>query len=214
MNALIIASCVFVVTGLLGILWIIRKNPNPIPRGPFQWMASLMCVLLIALSGLMIGLLTLPQESDYLSTDFSQIEPFEFQLVSSKESRNITDFQGQVILLNFWATWCAPCITELPELDELQIAYGDEGLVVVTVSDESLDEILLYQDLLPQETVSGFVERENLPELIQTELATGRPITFVIDGEGMIRERVRGAGDFGFFESLVTPWLASLDIET
>ena len=163
MNALIIASCVFVVTGLLGILWIIRKNPNPIPRGPFQWMASLMCVLLIALSGLMIGLLTLPQESDYLSTDFSQIEPFEFQLVSSKESRNITDFQGQVILLNFWATWCAPCITELPELDELQIAYGDEGLVVVTVSDESLDEILLYQDLLPQETVSGFVERENLP---------------------------------------------------
>jgi len=210
----IIFSCLFIVTGLGVILLILRKNASLIPNGPLQWMTVIMCLFLIALSGLTIILSHSHQEHDHSLTDFSEIQPFEFQLVLTNESRNINDFKGQVILLNFWATWCAPCITELPELDELQLAYDDVGLAVVTISDESIDEILLFQDLLPQQSVSGYIDREDLPESFRSELANGRPVTYVIDGQGMIRERIRGAGNFEYFESLVTPWLAQLDLET
>ncbi len=211
---ILIVSCVFIATGLGGILFIARKNASIVPKGGLQWVSAVMCVALITLSTLIIVLSLSHQQHDHHLTEFSQIQSFEFQLVSTQEPRDISDYRGQVVLLNFWATWCAPCITELPELDELQSAYSDVGLVVVTVSDESLDEILLYQDLLPEETVSGFVDRSDLPESFLMELANGRPVTYVIDGEGIIRERIRGAGNFEYFESLVTPWLAQLELET
>ena len=43
-------------------------------------------------------------------------------------------FKGQVVLLNFWATWCPPCIHELPALDALQAKYAERGLIVVPVA--------------------------------------------------------------------------------
>jgi len=209
MTALIV-SCLFIATGVAGIFFMLRKNARPTPQGVLQWVGSIMSVMLIGLSSLIIALIVLYEEPSEPEVDFSQVPAFEFQLVSNQEKRNISDYSGRVILLNFWATWCQPCITELPELDELQLAYGDVGLTVMTVSDESIDELQLYSDLLPQQTVSGYVEYESLPEPFQSELASGRPVTYVIDGGGTIRERVRGAGNFEYFEGLVTPWLAQL----
>jgi len=46
------------------------------------------------------------------------------------------DFEGRVLLVNFWATWCAPCIRELPSLDKLQLKLGGEGLLVLAVSQD------------------------------------------------------------------------------
>ena len=43
----------------------------------------------------------------------------------------LADLKGRVVLLNFWATWCAPCVREMPSLDRLQAALGDRGLSVV-----------------------------------------------------------------------------------
>jgi len=50
------------------------------------------------------------------------------------QETTLAAFQGRVVLLNFWATWCAPCIREMPSLDRLQAALGDRGLSVVAVS--------------------------------------------------------------------------------
>ena len=49
-------------------------------------------------------------------------------------SVSLLDFGGKVVLLNIWATWCVPCVAEMPALDRLQGELGDEGLVVVAVS--------------------------------------------------------------------------------
>lgn len=55
--------------------------------------------------------------------------------------RTLADFEGQVILVNYWATWCAPCIVEMPALDELQAVYGGEDFQVVTISaDRRIEE--------------------------------------------------------------------------
>jgi len=48
----------------------------------------------------------------------------------------LADFKGRVLLVNFWATWCAPCVKELPSLDELQLRLGGEGLLVLAVSQD------------------------------------------------------------------------------
>lgn len=48
--------------------------------------------------------------------------------------RTLADFEGQVILVNYWATWCAPCIVEMPALDELQARYGGDDFQVVAIS--------------------------------------------------------------------------------
>ena len=46
----------------------------------------------------------------------------------------LSDYEGKIILLNVWATWCAPCIAEMPTLDRLQMAMGDENFEVITIS--------------------------------------------------------------------------------
>ena len=48
----------------------------------------------------------------------------------------MADFEGQVLLVNFWATWCAPCVREMPSLDRLQAKLGPEGLLVMAVSQD------------------------------------------------------------------------------
>ncbi len=59
----------------------------------------------------------------------------DFSLYSSDDqSYNIRNLEGNVILLNFWATWCGPCRAEIPELNEIQKLYGDENFIVLGVS--------------------------------------------------------------------------------
>ena len=211
MTLILVFPLLFIVVGVGIIYFVLRKNPYPIPQGALQWMVTILCVLLVCISGLIIALVWTHQEHPSTELPSTYVEPFEFQLVSNQERKNIADYSGHVILLNFWATWCQPCITELPELDALQVAYRDRGLLILTISDEALEELQLYTDLLPEETVSGYVKLEDLPESFQNELAFGRPVSYVIDGTGMIRDRIRGAGNFAYFESLVTPWLADLE---
>ncbi len=51
----------------------------------------------------------------------------------------IADFSGRVVLLNVWATWCAPCVREMPQLDALQGEYGSDDFVVITVSTDRIE---------------------------------------------------------------------------
>ena len=59
------------------------------------------------------------------------------------ESGNITsldDYKGQVVLLNVWATWCPPCIREMPQLDKLQWRYGNAGFTVLPISQDKAEQ--------------------------------------------------------------------------
>jgi thiol-disulfide isomerase/thioredoxin len=78
----------------------------------------------------------------------------EFQDADGK-SVSLLDFGGKVVLLNLWATWCAPCVEEMPALDRLQGELGDEGLAVVAVS----------LDLQGAEVVRPFYQRLGLKNL-------------------------------------------------
>jgi peroxiredoxin len=112
------------------------------------------------------------------------------------------DFEGKVVLLGFWATWCPPCRKEIPGFIELQERYGDAGLVVVGVS---LDEG-------GPAAVAPFVSKEgiNYPVVMGDSTIVGAfggipsiPTTFVIDRDGRIAERHVGYVSKSRFEKSI-----------
>lgn len=105
-------------------------------------------------------------------------------------------FEGKHILLNFWATWCAPCRKEMPALSQLQAEFGDESFEVVTIA----------TGRNPMPAINRFfeeIEVSNLPlhrdpkQGFSRDMAVlGLPITLIIDPEGREIARLRGDADW------------------
>ena len=108
----------------------------------------------------------------------------------------LADFEGQVVLLNFWATWCAPCREEMPSLDALQQDLGGEDFQVVT----------LATGRNPPPAILRFFEEEGIEALptyldprqnVAREMSVfGLPITVIIDRDGNEVGRLRGDADW------------------
>jgi thiol-disulfide isomerase/thioredoxin len=80
------------------------------------------------LHGLLLLLLTLPLSS----------RAAEFQLVDMQEKiHRLADYRGKWVLVNFWATWCTPCLREIPELTSLHNAHKDKDLIVIGIALDS-----------------------------------------------------------------------------
>ena len=116
---------------------------------------------------------------------------------TDREGRKLTlaDWDGQVVLLNFWATWCAPCRAEMPALDALQGEMGDRAAVVT---------IATGRNLLP--AIDKFFDDQNitrLPVLLDPKSTLARqmgvaglPVTVVLDREGREVARMIGEADW------------------
>jgi thiol-disulfide isomerase/thioredoxin len=99
------------------------------------------------------------------------------------------DLRGRPIFVNIWATWCGPCVREMPAIGNLYAALHDQGVEFLVVSEED------------EETVRRFVSEENLPfpvyistENLPSDLETsGIPATFILDGTGTIVFKRTGA---------------------
>jgi thiol-disulfide isomerase/thioredoxin len=64
----------------------------------------------------------------------TKVPDFSYSEVAGDERIDIRDYRGKVVLINFWATWCGPCLQEMPSLVELQKKYGPQGFAVIGVS--------------------------------------------------------------------------------
>ena len=121
---------------------------------------------------------------------------------------SLTDYKGKVVLLNIWATWCPPCVEEMPSMEKLYQELQGEGFEILAVSiDESG-----AQDMLP------FMKKHKLsfPALIDSKgtlkglyQTTGVPESFIIDKDGILVEKVIGPRNWaipeaiGFFRNLI-----------
>jgi peroxiredoxin len=106
--------------------------------------------------------------------------------------KRLADFQGQVVILNIWATWCAPCVIEMPSLEALHRRYAKDGLRVVAVSVDAPggdDQIRQFRDRLGL-TFEILHDAADIRARYQT---AGVPESFVIGRDGRIRRRVFSA---------------------
>jgi thiol-disulfide isomerase/thioredoxin len=115
---------------------------------------------------------------------------------------SLADFRGKVVILNLWATWCAPCRREMPSLDRLQAAHGDDGLMVLPLSLDrgEIDKIRTFYDE---------VGLPNLGIYHDPQAAAGRafgayglPTTIVIDRQGREIGRLLGPAEWDSEEAL------------
>lgn len=115
----------------------------------------------------------------------------DFTVKDSDRSVTLSDYKGKIVLLNFWATWCSPCIEELPSLVQLQERWKDKGVVVLAVSID-VDENG-YHKFIRDHGVNLLTVRDDKQMSSSLYGTTGWPETFVIDRDGNIRRKFVGA---------------------
>ena len=129
--------------------------------------------------------------------------------VPTDQGKTVTrsDFGGKVLVLNFWATWCGPCIQELPSLDQFARTYSGKGVTVVAVSVDRNEK--RYKDLLDRVKPAFLTWRDpeaNLPARYGTFMY---PETYVIDASGKVLYKEAAARDWmdptflNYFQSLL-----------
>lgn len=107
----------------------------------------------------------------------------DFQLVDlDSKPVKLSDFRGKTVLLNFWATWCGPCVSEMPALERLSQQYQKEGLVVLGVAvDEQLSNLRAFRKQYSLTFPLVFDEHSEVKDMYGL---SGVPESFLIDPQG------------------------------
>ena len=109
---------------------------------------------------------------------------------------NLNNYQGNLVLLNFWATWCAPCKEEMPSLDQLQTNEKLNNLKIfpINIGQENLKKSQkFFEDLSIKNLEVYFISSINLPKKLQLR---GIPTTILINKDGLEFARIIGSIDF------------------
>jgi peroxiredoxin len=114
----------------------------------------------------------------------------DFTVKDSDRTVALRDLKGKTVVLNFWASWCEPCIVEMPSLVQLQKRVGDKA-VILAVSIDTDEEA--YHKFLKNHNVELLTVRDP-DQKVSTKYGTSMwPETYIIDGQGTIRRKFIGA---------------------
>ena len=118
----------------------------------------------------------------------------------------LSQFHGQVVVLNFWATWCPPCVEETPSLVKMQSRMKDKGVVVLAVSIDVDDGA--YHKFLKDYGVNLLTVRDEAQKAASLYGTHGWPESYIIDRNGIIRRKFIGPVEWNSPE--VTEFLSKL----
>jgi cytochrome c biogenesis protein CcmG, thiol:disulfide interchange protein DsbE len=114
----------------------------------------------------------------------------EFTVKDSDRSVTLNQFRGQVVVLNFWASWCAPCIAELPSMMEMQNRLRNRGVTVLGVSIDVDGDA--YHRFIQQRNVNFLTVRDPDQKVAGMYGTSVWPESYIIDRQGVMRRKVIG----------------------
>jgi cytochrome c biogenesis protein CcmG, thiol:disulfide interchange protein DsbE len=116
--------------------------------------------------------------------------------IKADNGRTVTarDFGGKLLILNFWATWCQPCVQEVPSLEQLQKQLGSKGLVVLGVSEDKDAEA--YKEFLARFRVTYMTARDPAVTIKPKYGTVQIPESYLIDSNGRVVEKIVGEANW------------------
>ena len=114
----------------------------------------------------------------------------DFAVQDSDHQVSLSQFRGQVVILNFWATWCPPCDQELPSLMDMQERLRGRGVTVVGVSIDVDGDA--YHRYLKQRGVNFVTVRDPDQKVAAMYGSSGWPESYIIDRQGVLRRKIVG----------------------
>lgn len=157
-------------------------------------------LIFLMITGLLVLLLLNRNRSNYKSVEQVPIEvglpapDFTFPTINGTMV-SLSDYRGKIVLVNIWATWCPPCVDEMPSMEKLYQKLKGENFEILAVSIDSLGE----------KVVAPFMKKYKLtfPALIDSAGAirmgyrtTGVPESFIIDKDGILVKKIIGSLDW------------------
>jgi len=114
----------------------------------------------------------------------------DFTVKDSDRTVSLNQLRGQVVVLNFWASWCAPCIAELPSMMEMQDRMRNRGVTVLGISIDVDGDA--YHRFIQQRNVNFLTVRDPDQKVAGMYGTSVWPESYIIDREGMMRRKVVG----------------------
>jgi len=116
----------------------------------------------------------------------------DFTVADGSNSIHLSNYRGKVVLLNLWATWCAPCVHEMPALVQFHHDYPNVAVLAVSV-DEDPDA---YKQFITERHIDLTTVRDPDEKVAKLYGSDGWPETYIIDRNGVIRRKVVGDPDW------------------
>ncbi len=118
----------------------------------------------------------------------------DFTVHDAERTITLGQFKGQVVVLNFWATWCPPCVEELPSLMQMQQRMKSHGVTVLAVSVDADENA--YRRFLRDHSVNLLTVRDADQKSNSLYGTSKFPETYIIDRNGVVRRKFIGAVDW------------------
>jgi peroxiredoxin len=125
----------------------------------------------------------------------SEAPGFSAVNLADGDTVSLQHYDGDVILLNLWATWCAPCEVEMPSMQRLHEQLGPSGLKIVAVSVDTQESALVAQ-WVNQRGLTFDVLHDRSGKIMTDYQATGWPESFIIDRDGVIVRKIWGPAEW------------------
>ena len=147
---------------------------------------QILLALIVVLTGALVWTVSATLEPNI--TNAGDTAPsFRIGADSGKTYTN-KDFGGKVLVLNFWASWCPPCVEEAPLLEAFQRAMKEHGVVVLGVSIDTNEK--LYRQFIRRFGVTFPTARDPEADISYRYGTFQIPETYIIDGNGKVREKI------------------------
>jgi cytochrome c biogenesis protein CcmG/thiol:disulfide interchange protein DsbE len=117
----------------------------------------------------------------------------DFTVKDSDHTVRLNDLRGKIVVLNFWTTWCGPCVEEMPSLERLQKNMGSKVIVLAVSTDDDNDA---YHQFLKKYGIDFLTVNDQKKKSAELYGTTGQPETFIIDPSGVVRRKFIGPEDW------------------